>query len=38
MSDNCGRPEWALEEDCPIDTGEVDNCEDCRRGIEEEEE
>ena len=27
---HCDRPEWADDEDCPIDTGELDDCtEDC---------
>lgn len=37
MSYICGRPEWADDEDCPLDTGEAENCEDCRWGVEEEE-
>ena len=25
----CGMPEWAEEEDCPIDTGEIEECAEC---------
>lgn len=32
----CGMPELAEEEDCPIDTGEIEECEECFWGVEKE--
>lgn len=29
MSYSCPRPEWADDDPCPIDTGEVDDCKAC---------
>lgn len=29
MSYSCPRPEWADDDPCPIDTGEVDDCKEC---------
>ncbi len=29
---SCGRPEWADEEDCPFETGEVKDCAECYWG------
>lgn len=26
---SCGRPEWADNEECPIETGEVKDCAEC---------
>lgn len=25
----CGKPEWADEEPCPLDTEELDDCREC---------
>lgn len=29
MNSACYKPEWADNELCPIDTGEIDDCKDC---------
>jgi hypothetical protein len=29
MKYECGKPEWAENEDCPIETGELEDCEGC---------
>lgn len=29
MKSYCGKPEWADEEPCPIDTGELEDCAEC---------
>lgn len=29
MKYDCGKPEWAEEELCPLDTGELEECEGC---------
>lgn len=34
----CGRPEWADNEECPIEIGEAENCADCYWGREQEDE
>lgn len=33
---SCGKPDWAAEEDCPMDTGELERCEECPWGVERE--
>lgn len=25
----CGKQEWESEQDCPLETGELDDCTDC---------
>lgn len=29
MKYECGKPEWAENEPCPIDTGELEDCAEC---------
>lgn len=29
MKHDCGKPEWADSEPCPINTGELEDCADC---------
>ena len=29
MKYECGKPEWAENEPCPIDTGELEDCAGC---------
>lgn len=29
MKYECGKPEWAEKADCPIDTGELEDCAGC---------
>ena len=29
MKCECEKPDYAVDEDCPLDTGEIDHCEDC---------
>lgn len=36
MKYDCGRPEWADGESCPIDTGELEDCADCFWALEQE--
>lgn len=36
MKYGCGKPEWADEEPCPIDTGELEDCEECVWALEQE--
>lgn len=31
-----GRPEWAMDEICPLYIGEIDSFEECAWGVEEE--
>ena len=35
---SCGRPEWAENEECPFETGEVQDCAECYWGKAEENE
>lgn len=37
MRGYCGKPEWADEEPCPLDTGEYDDCVECSWFVETEE-
>lgn len=32
----CGKPEWADEEPCPLETEEVESCAECSWGVGEE--
>lgn len=34
MKYDCGKPEWADNQPCPLDTGEVEECEDCTWAVE----
>lgn len=34
MKHDCGKPEWADGEPCPIDTGELEDCADCYWALE----
>ncbi len=29
MKYDCGKPEWAENEPCPMDTGKLEDCADC---------
>ena len=33
----CGKPEWAEDDFCPLETEEVESCDECPWGVEEEE-
>ena len=37
MKYECGKPEWVDNEPCPIDTGELEECEGCAWAREKEE-
>ena len=37
MKYDCGKPEWAEMEPCPLDTGELEDCAECTWAREREE-